>query len=499
MLLVAVSLSAIAAFYSIMGLAAIFAAAVIPIVIMGSILEVAKVTVTVWLHEYWQDAKLLMRGYLTLAVVVLMMLTSMGIFGFLSKAHSDQSLVTGDSQAKLAIYDEKIKTSRDNIETNRRALKQMDEAVDQVMGRSSDEKGADKAVAIRRAQQKERVRLLAEIAAEQKTIAKLNEEAAPIRAENRKIEAEVGPIKYIAALIYGDNPDASLLERAVRWVIIMIVIVFDPLAIMMLLAATESMSWIKRQRSEDKEQPIVVVPDAVPPVPEIPEPEPEPILEAKSSITHFNDPGEHPKDYDETQIENIEQIEEVGSEQEFFDKAKFTAQAIDIIDEQQRAAKANAIMSEIELEQNDDEETTTALDEKQAQREWKDANPGKTLKQERARYDRGEITELPWLQSIKLQADNAKVTGEVRGFGIEFPAEPQKGDQFIRVDVMPNRLYKYNGTKWIEVDKSLSDQYTFDSAYIDHLIEKLDRGEYDADLLSDAERDQIKFRLTNKG
>jgi hypothetical protein len=375
----------------------------------------------------------------------------------------------------------------------------MDEAVDQVMGRSSDEKGADKAVAIRRAQQKERVRLLAEIAAEQKTIAKLNEEAAPIRAENRKIEAEVGPIKYIAALIYGDNPDASLLERAVRWVIIMIVIVFDPLAIMMLLAATESMSWIKRQRSEDKEQPIVVVPDAVPPVPEIPEAEPEPISEAKSSITHFNDPGEHPKDYDETQIENIEQIEEVGSEQEFFDKAKFTAQAIDIIDEQQRAAKANAIMSEIELEQNDDEETTTALDEKQAQREWKDANPGKTLKQERARYDRGEITELPWLQSIKLQADNAKVTGEVRGFGIEFPAEPQKGDQFIRVDVMPNRLYKYNGTKWIEVDKSLSDQYTFDSAYIDHLIEKLDRGEYDADLLSDAERDQIKFRLTNKG
>jgi len=96
----------------------------------------------------------------------------MGIFGFLSKAHSDQSLVSGDSQAKLTIYDEKIKTSRDNIETNRKALQQMDAAVDQIMGRSSDEKGADKAVATRRAQQKERVRLLSEIAAEQKTIAK---------------------------------------------------------------------------------------------------------------------------------------------------------------------------------------------------------------------------------------------------------------------------------------------------------------------------------------
>lgn len=311
-----------------------------------------------------------------------------------------------------------------------------------------------------------------------------------------------------------------------RWVIIMIVIVFDPLAIMMLLAATESMSWIKRQRLENKQQHIEVVPDTAPPISEVTTAEPflEKIPETTSTITHFKDPGEHPKDYDETAAETcpkcntalvyapgigpfcpnkqcdvVDNVYGTKDEQDFFAQARFAAQAIDIIDEQQRATEANAIISEIETEQNNDHETSTVLDEKQAQREWKDANPGKTLKQERARYDRGEIQELPWLQSLKLQADNVKVTGEVRGFGIEFPAEPQKGDQFIRVDVMPNKLYKYNGTKWIEVDKSLSDQYTFDSAYIDHLIEKLDRGEYDADLLSDAERDQIKFRLTSKG
>jgi hypothetical protein len=499
MLIVAISLSAIAAFYSIMGLAAIFAAAVVPIIIMGSILEVAKVTVTVWLHEYWQDAKLLMRGYLTLAVVVLMMLTSMGIFGFLSKAHSDQSLVSGDSQAKIAIYDEKIKTSKDNIETNRRALQQMDAAVDQIMGRSTDEKGADKAVATRRAQQKERNRLLAEISAEQKTITRLNEEAAPLRAENRKIEAEVGPIKYIAALIYGDNPDQNILERAVRWVIIMIVVVFDPLAIMMLLAATESISWIKREKQQ---QPILLVePTSLDSSNLVKENEPvqeETPPELASGVTHFVDPGEHPKDFDEALV-NIETAEQTNTEQEFWDKAKFSARAIDIMDEQDRAEKANSIIAEIEPDQDQIEEESLVVDEKQAQREWKDSNPGKTLKQERARFERGEIKELPWQQFLKAQADNSPVTGEVRGFGIEFPENPLKGDQFIRVDVMPNKLYKYNGTKWIEIDKNLSDQYTFDTAYVDHLINKLDSGEYDAELLSDAEREQIKIRLTDKG
>jgi len=240
-LAVALSLSVIAAYYSIAGLTAIFAAAVIPIMIMGSILEVAKVVVTLWLHEYWSKARWLMKLYLVPAVMMLMLITSMGIFGFLSKAHSDQSLVSGDVSAKIAIYDEKIKTEKENIDVSRKSLKQMDEAVDQVMGRSSDTKGADKAVAVRRGQQKERQRLLAEIAESQKRITALNEDRAPIAAEVRKVEAEVGPIKYIAALIYGDSPDTNVLERAVRWVIILLVCVFDPLAIMMLLAATESL------------------------------------------------------------------------------------------------------------------------------------------------------------------------------------------------------------------------------------------------------------------
>jgi hypothetical protein len=245
-------ISAVAIYYSVIGLAAIFAAAAIPIYIMGGSLEVAKLVCASWLKENWHRAPALMKIYMTTAVLVLMFITSMGIFGFLSKAHSDQSLVSGDVTSKIAIYDEKIKTAKDNIDVNRKALKQMDEAVDQVMGRSQDEKGADKAVALRRAQQKERARLQSEIAAEQKTVSILAEERAPIAAEIRKVEAEVGPIKYIAAFVYGDNTDANLLEKAVTWVIILIVIVFDPLAVIMLLAAQMTFGWLKEEKEKIK-------------------------------------------------------------------------------------------------------------------------------------------------------------------------------------------------------------------------------------------------------
>ncbi len=230
------AISVVAEYYSILGLTAIFSAAVIPVIIMGIALGLGKITATLWLKQNWNIAPWSVRIYLFVAVLVLMMITSMGIFGFLSKAHSDQNLVSGDVLAKISVYDEKIKVAKDNIDANRKALKQLDEAVDQVMGRSQDEKGADKAVALRRGQTKERTRLLSEITAEQKVISQLSEERAPIAAEVRKVEAEVGPIKYIAAFVYGDT-DQTVLEKAVTWVIIILIVVFDPLAVILLLAS----------------------------------------------------------------------------------------------------------------------------------------------------------------------------------------------------------------------------------------------------------------------
>ena len=238
-------ISVVAIYYSIVGLASVFAAAVIPIMIMGTALELAKLVAASWLKQNWKVAPLALKTYLLVAVAVLMLITSMGIFGYLSKAHLDQNITSGDVQSKIAIYDEKIKTAKENIESNRKQLKQMDEAVDQVMSRSSDEKGADKANAIRNGQKRDRANLAKDIEANQKIIAQLNEERAPIAAEVRKVEAEVGPIKYIAALLYGDNPDQNILDKAVTWVIILIVIVFDPLAVSLLMAAQFSLEQRK--------------------------------------------------------------------------------------------------------------------------------------------------------------------------------------------------------------------------------------------------------------
>ena len=234
----AICLSAVAAYYSIAGLASIFAAAVVPIVVMGSVLEFAKLVVASWIYRSWNQIPILMRAYFTTALVILMCLTSMGIFGYLSKAHLDQAVPTGDVASKVAILDEKIKTEKENVDAARAQLKQMDAQVDQTMSRSDDAKGAERSLQIRRGQQKERSTLLAEIGSAQTRIARLNEERAPIASELRKVEAEVGPIKYIAALLYGDNPDQGILEKAVRIVIIMIVIVFDPLAVLLLMAAS---------------------------------------------------------------------------------------------------------------------------------------------------------------------------------------------------------------------------------------------------------------------
>jgi hypothetical protein len=255
-LFTALLLSAVAAFFSIAGLMAIFAAAAIPIAVMGGTLELAKIVTASWLYRNWKTSPVLFRYYLTCATVILSLITSLGIFGYLSKAHTDQSITTGDIVAKIAIYDEKIKTEKENIETARRALKQLDEGVDQVLSRSTSETGASRAVDLRRSQQKERSRLQNEVLQSQKSIAELNDARAPGAAEARKVEAEVGPLKYIAALIYTEQT-VDVLEKAVRLVIIALVIVFDPLAILLMIAANMSLRDLQTTSGTAASPPVI--------------------------------------------------------------------------------------------------------------------------------------------------------------------------------------------------------------------------------------------------
>ena len=367
------TISAVAVWYSVAGLVAIFAAAAIPIIIMGVTLEISKLVATVWLKMNWHRAPVLMRGYLLTAIAVLMLITSMGIFGFLSKAHLDQAVPTGDIAAKVAIFDEKIKTERDNIEAARKALTQMDATVDQTIARSSDEKGADKAVALRRSQQRERTALQNEIAAAQKKIAAYNEERAPIAKDLRAVEAEVGPIKYIASLIYGENPDANVLEKAVTWVIIIIVFVFDPLAVILLLASQYSFAWFRKEEettegdsptsSESEDTPTVTTD----------EPEPE---------------------------DTLPQAEQRHSD--YVPAIPLTTQYIvaeDVNDEP---------IADIEdSEEKEDHEILedATISEAAAMTAWKHDHPDSSLKIQRRLFERGIIDHLPWEDYLKPKAD----------------------------------------------------------------------------------------------
>ena len=352
---------------------------------------------------------------------------------------------------------------------------------------------------LRKSQQRDRIALAKDIETQQKLIASLNDEAAPIRAEVRKVEAEVGPIKYIAAFIYGTAPDESMLEKAVTWIIILIVIVFDPLAVIMLLASQMTFAWKKEEKNTTYEQDdgplteedIAQIRDSVT---ELPKGK----LTTTSSL--FEDPIQCYKCG--TDLINAPGIGPFCPNKE-----------CDVLDNTSGGKEITFAVPEVVPEQlvdidNDDDYyyygDDSDYDEelvKESARSWKADNPNDTLKRHYQLLEQGKIKELPWMSNeFRLQADNVEEgnAGEMKGFGTEFPAQAIKGDMFLRVDQLPSVLYKYNGTRWIEVDKDYSDQYAYDNAYIDHLIAKLESGEYEIDMLSDAEKDQITNRLAEK-
>ena len=577
MLAVALCLSAVAAFYSIVGLTAIFAASVIPVVIMGSILEVAKLVITVWLHEYWSRVKWAMRLYLVPSVAILMFITSMGIFGFLSKAHIEQVGQGQENAAQLqrievelkrqaeivekaearaktlettgtgadANVNSQIKTEQDRIDA---ALARVQPAIDEQnkiidaqtriyqdqivkidqqseqLQKFIDAKEIDKAQALvgtavdgnwgpgtaaavrnwQAARARERTDAVAKLeqANNNPTIRAAREEIARVRrtvetqvaesnrlidrlrnqlgkgdtasvetlvneqqdrvkaatteiekltrtkyelqAEFRKLEVEVGPIKYIAELIY-DTTDQTILEKAVRWVIILIVAVFDPLAVMMLLAATESRSWVR---------------GIIPPPP--PQPSPLPTPEDLPRVRYEPVPKRPRNRVRRRRQARLEALKNLNQK------------------------KTEPVLEE---EVGEYPEETAAI--KEAKRQWKADNPDKTLKEQRHLLVQGAIDHLPW-ETYLPETEHIP-------FGQMLPDNPVKGYQFLHTGYIPSKLFKYNGSKWIEVDKSLTDSYAYNTAYIEYLMDKIVSGEYDPELLSSAEQQQIELKLTPKG
>ena len=725
-LFVALALSGIAAYYSIIGLTAIFAAAVIPIIVMGGILEVAKLACTVWLHQNWQRARFVMKLYLVPAVAVLMFITSMGIFGFLSKSHIEQSAMGTEQIEQVKVIDDKLlraqaKVERWNAEIGRlnrgetsgridglitREQERIDKAnkriQPQIDAENSKVKGlrlqADKEIAqqnkrlgdaqkrtsadidiaekrlaqldkdvaaytsqgtttggvftadvdnvkkgnqLRASQKPERdalekaiakakrteigvasrvqreitninKRLAEQIKAVEANVAKirtgiiktidsananiakytleagssnknvdvrikelelnieniqpqidgLREEKFVFEKQYRQFEAEVGPVKYIAQLIYGDNPDQNLLEAAVRWVIILIVAVFDPLAIMMLLAATETFAW-RRQDKETAVETVTTMPSPLPveeveevqeqEAPDEPEPdqpvedgptdeEPDEIRSEDKSDggetrVDTEEPSKDPKPLERTlHVEHIvlpepdekeEKIYAHAYENEYVPNPEIEEEKVETIQVEVPIEKTANIYNwqEEDVKENpvvvndgrqdepiySDEPTKEEIqaveedifewkeeDEddpnKRAKRIWKRLNPDDTLKNNEQMLAHGEIDVLPWEQYID-QPDEKLEQFAQSTFGNTFPTHPIKGDTYVKTDVFPSTLHKFNGEVWITVDKETSNSYVYNDMYIQHLIEKLGSGEYDPELLNDAERTAIEEQL----
>ena len=212
-LLSALLLSGIAGYYSILGLAAIFTGAFWPIVFMGSVLELSKLVTTSWLYRNWETCPFLLKSYLTSAVVILMLITSMGIFGFLSKAHIDSTMDSGANTVEIKILTQQEKITKERLEY--------------LLARAKDPSTASN-------------RLDKQIQDTQKELTEINKKRLPLLKESNKLVAEVGPIKYVGDMIYGTDDDNAI-DKAVRLVIMLIMVVFDPLAVLLLIAANISM------------------------------------------------------------------------------------------------------------------------------------------------------------------------------------------------------------------------------------------------------------------
>ena len=251
----AISISAIAAGYSIIGLATLFAGAAVPIIAMGTALEIGKLVAATWLYHNWRsNISKLLKTYLFTAIIILIFITSMGIFGFLSKAHLDQVRPTGNNAVQIALIDKQINQQQLIIDRSENTLDRLDKALDVYISKEYVTRGLKE----RKKQKEERDLLNAEIKKAMDEIARLTTEKSNIEIEQLKIEADVGPLKYVAELIYGDNAKDHF-DEAVRIIILILIFVFDPLAVLLLIAANISLrQWrIKRnekQKIKDEEE-----------------------------------------------------------------------------------------------------------------------------------------------------------------------------------------------------------------------------------------------------
>ena len=229
------AIAAVAAWYSIIGLTTIFSAAVVPIIIMGVVLEIGKLVAAAWVYQNWKETNVLLRYYLVSAIVVLMLITSMGIYGFLSKSHIDAGINTTEISVKLERLDNRINGEQRQIDRAEKTLKQLDDRLEKM----NEGWFITRGIKQREKEGEEREQLNDIITKSETKIDDLLDKKSEYQLEVKNFEVEVGPIKYIAALVYGDEAK-NYLDNTVRYVILLLIFVFDPLAVLLLISANQS-------------------------------------------------------------------------------------------------------------------------------------------------------------------------------------------------------------------------------------------------------------------
>lgn len=421
-LFTALIISAIAAWYSVQGLATIFAGAVIPIIIMGSALELAKITTTVWLHRYWNNANFLIRTYLSIAVIILACITSMGIFGLLSKAHSEQSLSKGTNLVAITELDRQIEIERKTIDDASKVIAQLDQSV-QALIDANRIRGSSGSIAVRKSQTQERDSLNQQIKKSNEKISELESLKLPLIKEKLDLEAEVGPIKYLAALIYGENSNTEILEKAVRVVIILIVAVFDPLALILILAATSSIKW------------------------------------------------EFENNKDNNLIEKIEPVlEDISQKQELVENEITESVSIDTTEikiddiKSEEIHAANEIVPETILPEIVDKE--------------KNKNIQNKLVGENTNYVmyNGKLTNIDALKMLRsdliLNSDVAFSDKFIPNFGSELPSHPYEGEKFMFLTENQHEYLEYKNNKWSTIEKQKNLIYLKNKNYLKFISKK---------------------------
>ena len=498
-LITAVSISIVSAYYSIIGLTSIFSGVLIPIVIMGSVLEFGKIITTVWIHVNWDKIGWLIRIYLSTAVVVLMFITSMGIFGFLSRAHIDATSSVGDNQLIIEQLDQQIAVERQRIIDSQRVIAQMDSAINNILSQSTNAKTienqrgsqiATQANTLRNSQKKERDALNKTIDDTNKRIAEINSQRLKLQQSQAKVESEVGPIKYIAQLIYGDTVNKDLLERAVRWVIIIIVAVFDPLAVCLILAVTKSLSSRKEINNETNRQKNSIDDRGSPQEDQTGTGSTEhTTADSTASIDKLDE--NRIKIIEKPVIEyrtiEVEKIVEIEKPVEIFTRVEIE-KIVEVPVEIEKIIEVEKIVEVIKEVQVPVEITET---ERMA---------------ELATEIDGLLTDLKLKNNIIAQL-NAQVdvltdvqdykTLNDAGIGNQFPEEKSMGQLFCLVERGTIKVFKWNNEKWIPVNKEQNDSYLLDKSVLLNAIVLLSSGELLWEMLTEDEHEAIRPLLTH--